>query len=230
MRPAAAASGQQDQPAPRRSALTVAAPFLPFRSFPAAISRALSIANGLGGDPGSHDVDRHAVTDTTAEHLAARDQTAADGVGSGRDDQLGVGHPVVGELQRPGHARGPGPGDQQDVRVPRAGGEEDAEPVDVVDGAEQSLDLPLLAAVRPGVHVPDVDAAAKRRGTFASAPRTAAISASVCGSRGTTSACRVSPAAPVRSRPPTRRTRRAGPPHSARTGCTFPGPPAPGRR
>ena len=41
------------------------------------------------------------------------------------------------------------------------------EPVDVVDRAEQGLDLPLLAAVRPGVHVPDVHAAAQRGGPLA---------------------------------------------------------------
>ena len=58
----------------------------------------------------------------------------------------------------------PGAGDHQHVGVARARGEEHAEPVDVVDRAEQRLDLPLLAAVGSRVHVPDVHAAAQRGG------------------------------------------------------------------
>jgi hypothetical protein len=102
--------------------------------------------------------------DARSDGLALAQQTAADRVGAGRDHDLRIWHAVVGGAQRAAHAARPGPGDQQHVGVPRAGGEEHAQPTDVVDRAEQRLDLPLLAAVGSGVHVPDVHAAAQRGG------------------------------------------------------------------
>ena len=77
------------------------------------------------------------------------------------DDHLRVRHRVVGLAQRLGHAVRARTGHQQDVGVPRAGGEEHAEPVDVVDRVQQRHDLPLLAAVRPGVDVAQVHRAAQ---------------------------------------------------------------------
>ncbi|MGC4112729.1 MAG: hypothetical protein QM747_20375 [Nocardioides sp.] len=46
--------------------------------------------------------------------------------------------------------------------MPGTGGEEDAEPVDVVHRVEQGLDLPLVAAVGAEVDVPDVHRPAQR--------------------------------------------------------------------
>ena len=57
-------------------------------------------------------------------------------------------------------------GDEQDVGVTRCVGEEEPEPLDVVVGVPERLDLPLLAAVRSAVDVTDVDRAAQPRAEF----------------------------------------------------------------
>ena len=152
--------GQQDQPRPK-SPLT--APLPAVRHFPTATSRALIIPNGMAESPPA----RCPLVRWRRRRpwrLASAQQPAADRVGPGGDHDPRVWHRLVGRAQRPGHAPRADPGDQEHVGVARAGGEEDPEPGDVVHRAEQGLDLPLLAAVGPGVDVPDVDAAAQRRG------------------------------------------------------------------
>ena len=75
-------------------------------------------------------------------------QAAADGVNAGRDDNGGPRHRLKSASQRRDHAGGADTRGEQDVSVPRAGGEEDAEPMDVVDGIEQRENFPLVGAVR----------------------------------------------------------------------------------
>ena len=79
--------------------------------------------------------------------------------------------------------RAPGAGDQQHVGVPRAGGEEDPQPVDVVDRVEQGQDLPFLGAVGSGVHVPQVHRPAQRAGPARRSSRTAARPSAVSAAR-----------------------------------------------
>src|SRR5580692_8375232 len=115
-------------------------------------------AGGISGDP---DVNRNVGGDAGQ---ALAEQAAADRVGADGDDHPGVRHALIRRAQRADHAGRARAGDEQDVGVARARGEEDAEPVHVVDRAEQRLDFPLGAAVRARVHVPDVHAAAQRGG------------------------------------------------------------------
>ena len=58
--------------------------------------------------------------------------------------------------QRAGHTGRAGAGYEQEVGVARAGGKEDPEPADIVDGAEEGGYLPLLRTIGAGVDMADV--------------------------------------------------------------------------
>ena len=95
----------------------------------------------------------------------------------------------------------PGAGDQQHVGVPRACGEEDAEPVRCHRQGSAAPRSPAPRSVRSGVHVPQVHRPPQRRGPPASAARTAASSCSVSARSGTTRPGLVSAAAAIPARP-----------------------------
>ncbi len=120
------------------------------------------IAIGAGGEPGTYTSTGSTASTPPAVELAGGAQAAGAGVGADGDERLRLGHHLPCALQRPAHRRGHGAGDQQHVGVARGGGEEEAEPLDVVVGVPQRLDLPLLRAVRAAVDVADVDRAAQR--------------------------------------------------------------------
>ena len=125
--------------------------------------------NGVGGEPGSQMSTGTMRRDPSRHRVGRAGQPAAHRVGADRDHDLRFRHRVVGAAQRLGHPARPGPGDQQDVGVPRARGQEDAEPVHVVDRVQQGQDLPFLGAVRPGVDMPQVHRTAQRGGPGAQA-------------------------------------------------------------
>src|SRR5579875_795277 len=106
-------------------------------------------------------VDREDAARPAAGAITAAVQPAAHRVGADSHDQFRLRHRLMRPPQRPGHPRGAGPGHQQDVGMPGARGEEHAQPVHVVGRVQQRQDLPFLRAVRPGIHVPEVHAAAQ---------------------------------------------------------------------
>ena len=108
-------------------------------------------------------VDREDLADLAVHERVWR-VYAAQRARAGRDHHLGSGHRLVGlarrHVERPHHR----PGDQQQVRVPGRGGEEEAEPVQVVVGRGEQPDLLLADRARAGVQRADVQAAAELRG------------------------------------------------------------------
>ena len=214
-------SGQEDQSGREHPAHHASSRPSPRR--PTARSSALRMPNGLGGEPGSQ-----TSTGTRSEmppsvmSLSAQ-EAATDRVGAGGDHDLRVGHPVVGGPQRPGHPGRSRSGDEQDVGMARAGGEEDPEPVNVVHRAEQREDLPFVAAVG----IPRRRAGCARCGA---APRFAG--AGWPGRRPGSRPFRERPGPPAGpgsarwragpSRPLTTRKRRDARRRTSRRGCTGP--------
>ena len=102
---------------------------------------------------------------------------AATGVGAGRDDDPRLGHRVVGTPERLLHRSRHRTCNEQHVGVPRAGREEQAEPLHVVVRVQQRRDLLLDRAVGSRVDVADVQGAAERPRPAARASTSASATA-----------------------------------------------------
>src|SRR6185503_21323216 len=106
---------------------------------------------------GHSDVDGDDVRDAArARVVLAEDSARAPAIADG-DHQLRIRSRLVGTTQRRLHVTRDRPGDQQQVRVPRARDEADAETLDVVHGIAQRMDFQLASIARPGVDVPDAE-------------------------------------------------------------------------
>ena len=137
-------------------------------SRPAASSRPCMIAIGGGGDPGTYTSTGStrstppAVAGVPSQRRSpaqspppqASVPTATSAFGAGITCQVRSSGIRIGAVT--------GPGDEQHVGVAGRVGEEEAEPLDVVVGVPQRLDLPLLGAVRAAVDVAHVDRTAQR--------------------------------------------------------------------
>ena len=115
--------------------------------------------------PGHPDVYRHDVAYAAGRRGAGADQPAAYGVGPHRHDDPRLWHGVVSDRQRPDHPGRASTRDQEQVGMSWAGGEKDAEPVHVVDRAEQRSHLPLIGAVRACIHMTHMDRPAQSSDT-----------------------------------------------------------------
>ncbi len=81
---------------------------------------------------------------------------APGGASAGGHDPARLGHGLIGTQQRLAHGGSHRAGDQQQVGKPRRGCEKNAQPVQVVEGVEQGLQLAFATVARTGVHMADV--------------------------------------------------------------------------
>ena len=93
--------------------------------------------------------------------VALSEDTAGAAAVAERDHELGVGCGVIRSTQGHLHVFRHGARDQQQVGVPGAGDEADAEPFEVVEGIVERVDLELAAVAGAGVDVTDAERTAE---------------------------------------------------------------------
>src|SRR5262249_51387841 len=99
----------------------------------------------------NHDVHRNHVAYAPPTRVAlSKDSPACPAVPNG-DDQFRIWRRVVGPEQRLLHVHRNGPGDQEDVRMARAGHETDSRSFEVVIRVVESVDLQLAPVARPSI-------------------------------------------------------------------------------
>ena len=116
---------------------------------------------GLGGQPGTATSTGMTFDTRPQAGVALSEDTAGAAAVAERDHELGVGCGVVRSAQGHLHVFRDGAGDQQQIGVPGARDEADAEPFEVVEGIVERVDLELAAVAGAGVDVTDAERTAE---------------------------------------------------------------------
>ena len=135
------------------------------------ISSACDDRGGIGRAAGQIDVDRKDAVESVAARIAALGDAARHGAGADGQHPARLRHRFIGRAQRAEHGVRHRPGHQQKIGKARRGGEEDAEPVQIVERIVQRLQLGLAAVARAGVDVADMQAAPERAASRPRRPR-----------------------------------------------------------
>ncbi len=114
--------------------------------------------------PGHLDIHRNHIPNTSATHEIRPKDSATKRAGSDRDHFFRRRHGVIGFLQRETEMIGHRSHDQKDVSVPRAGGNEESEPVHVVVGIGQFLHFVKTSATIADIDNLDMNRVGKSRG------------------------------------------------------------------
>ena len=104
----------------------------------------------------------NAYRDSPRHRVAAGEDAAVGRAGARSDDPFGRGRCVIGAFQRLAHVMRHRARHQEHVGVPGRGDETEAEPLEIVEGVAQRVELELAAVAGAGVDMPDGETPSER--------------------------------------------------------------------
>ena len=131
------------------------------RCFATADGRQYSLQNSGGGGraTGNDDIYRNHVGDLTAARITFAENPAVAAAVAEGDYQLGVGRGVVSSFESNLHMPRHRAGDQQHIRMARAGNKVYAQPFDIIVGIVEAVDFQLATVAGASVNVTDCQCA-----------------------------------------------------------------------